>query len=136
MASRNGWLRLGFLYFNDIPMSCQLWISANRHAYILKLFYDEKYQDLAPGKILTAELMKYVIDIDKAELIDYVHGDEAYKKDWTPKRRERKGVVVYNKNYAGQYLRFLSNSILPRINKSRYLRKSKEIIKNLFLTNS
>lgn len=129
MTARNGWLRLGFLFLDGCPMAGQLWICANECAYILKLFYDQKYEKYAPGKILTAEMIKYVIDFDKVKTIDYVHGDESYKKDWMPKRRERKGVLIFNNNLKGQYLAFVMNKIQPAFNKNRYLRTTKEIIK-------
>ena len=128
MAAAKGWLRLGFLFLNHSPMACQFWICANQQAYILKLFYDENYQQYAPGKILTAEMMKYVIDIDKVKAIDYLHGDEPYKKDWMTKFRERRGIVVFNKNIKGGYLALLNNRILPMVNENRYLKKMKETI--------
>jgi CelD/BcsL family acetyltransferase involved in cellulose biosynthesis len=131
MAAKNGWLRIGFLFLDNSPMSCQFWISANQYAYILKLFYDQKYGKYAPGKILTAEMMKYVIDIDKVTTVDYVSGDDSYKKDWTPQKRERKGLLVFNDSIKGKYLALLTNKIQPAINKHKYLRKSKKIIKNI-----
>jgi CelD/BcsL family acetyltransferase involved in cellulose biosynthesis len=130
MIAAKGWLRLGFLFFDHSPMACQFWICANQQAYILKLFYDESYQQYAPGKILTAEMMKYVIDIDKVKVIDYLHGDENYKKDWTPKFRERRGIMVFNQNIKARYLAFLNNRILPAINENEYLKKMKEMILN------
>jgi CelD/BcsL family acetyltransferase involved in cellulose biosynthesis len=128
MAAINGWLRLGFLYFNDVPIACQFWISTDSYAYIVKLFYDENYQQYAPGKILSAHMAKHVIDVDRVQTIDYLHGDEPYKKDWTPKRRERRGITVYNNNSKGQYLALLNNKILPVFNKYTLLKRAKEIV--------
>ena len=130
VAATNGWLRLGFLFFNGSAIACQFWICENHYAYILKLFYDQKYEKYAPGKILAAEMMKYVIDIDKVTTIDYLHGDDSYKKDWTPKRRERKGIRIYGKTIKGRYLNLLDNKILPIVNKNEKLRKLKGIIAN------
>jgi len=48
-------------------------------------------------------MMKYVIDMDGVNIVDYVQGDEAYKEDWTPKRRERCGVLIFNNNIKGKY---------------------------------
>ncbi len=128
VAAKNGWLRLGFLFLNGIPLACQFWLCANRSADIVKLFYDQEYSKYAAGKILTVEMMKYVIDVDKVYAIDYLHGDESYKKDWTPKRRERKQILIYNNNMRGSYLYLITSFILPIVNKNRYFRKIKEFI--------
>jgi CelD/BcsL family acetyltransferase involved in cellulose biosynthesis len=128
MAARKGWLRLGFLLLDGIPIASQFWISCNKHAFILKTVYDQAYKRYSPGKILTSELMKFVIDIDKVKALDYVQGDETYKRDWAPKRRERNGILIFNSSIRGRWLAFLNMRILPVANKNRYLRKVKEMI--------
>lgn len=128
IAANNGWLRLGFLFHNSLPIASQFWISCHETSFILKTVYDQNYKKHSPGKILSAEMFKYVIDIDGVKTIDYVQGDETYKRDWTPERRERKGVMVYNKNLKGQYLVFLNNRLLPKISVNKYLRTIKEIV--------
>jgi CelD/BcsL family acetyltransferase involved in cellulose biosynthesis len=129
MAVKNDWLRLGFLFFNNFPIASQFWLICNDTAYILKTAYDQEFKKHSPGKILTSEMIKYAIDVDRAKTIDYVQGDEAYKQDWTPKRRERKGLVGFNNNIKGKYLEFLMNKILPVVNNNQYLKRVKEIIK-------
>jgi len=130
MAARNGWLRLGFLFLNNYPISSQFWISCNDTAFIMKTVYDQDYKKFSPGKILTAEMMKYVIDIDKVKTVDYLQGDESYKQDWMPGKRERKGILFYNNNMKGNYLAVLNNRILPLFNKYKSLKKIKGIIVN------
>jgi CelD/BcsL family acetyltransferase involved in cellulose biosynthesis len=128
MVARNGWLRLGFLFLDDVPISAQFWLTCNSCAYILKTVYDQAYKKYSPGKVLTAELARYVIDVDNVSVIDYQHGDEAYKQDWTPKRRERKGLIVYNNSIKGRYLSFLNDRILPTVNQRKFLRRAKELV--------
>jgi CelD/BcsL family acetyltransferase involved in cellulose biosynthesis len=127
MAARNNWLRLGFLFFNNVAMASQFWLACDGTAYILKTVYDQKFKKYSPGKILTSEMMKYVIDNDQVKTADYIHGDEAYKEDWAPKRRERKGILIYNNNIKGQYLRILNERVSPILNKNKYLKKSKAL---------
>jgi hypothetical protein len=131
IAVRNGWLRMGFLLYNDLPIATQFWLSCNGTAYILKTVYDQNYKKYSPGKILTTEMFKYIIDVDKVKMIDYVQGDEPYKKDWTPQRRERKGIIVYNNNVKGRYLGLLNNKVLPVLRKSQYMRKLKDVVKGV-----
>jgi Acetyltransferase (GNAT) domain len=91
-----GWLRLGIAYVNNEPAAAQLWVVTNGIANIYKLAYDERYARLSLGTILTAHLMEYVIDVDKVREVDYLTGDDAYKKDWMSDRRERFGMVAFN----------------------------------------
>jgi len=96
MASKQGVLRLGIAYINDVPAAAQLWIVADDTAYIYKLAYDEKHKKLSIGSILTATLMRYAIDVDKVKCVDYLSGDDAYKKEWMSDRRERWGIMIFN----------------------------------------
>lgn len=96
IASRQGGLRLGLAYLNDEAVAAQLWIVADNTAYIYKLAYDEKYKKLSIGSILTATLMRHVVDVDKVDYVDYLSGDDAYKKEWMSHRRERWGIMIFN----------------------------------------
>ena len=125
LAKEKGWLRSGFLFLNGVPIASQLWIVCNRVAYIHSLNFDEAYRQFIPGVILSTEMMKYVIDIDKVIEVDYLRGDEPYKKDWTPNRRERKGITIFNHNLRGRFLSFLMTGILPIAEKHPYLLSAK-----------
>lgn len=90
-----GKLRLGFARVAGHPVAAQIWIVNHGKASIYKLAYDEDYAAYAPGTLLTAHLMQHVIDQDRVLEIDYLVGDEAYKKSWMSHRRERWGIVAY-----------------------------------------
>jgi len=128
LAIRKGWLRLGLLFLDGYPIATQFWLSCNNIAYILKTVYDKKYKIFSPGKILTLHMFKYAIDNDRVTTIDYVQGDELYKKDWTPQRRERKEIIVYNDSMKGRYLHFVNNTLLPLLKKSKYVQKFKDFV--------
>ena len=95
-AERCGALRLGLAYIGDEVIAAQLWIVADNTAYIFKLAYDESYKKLSAGTILTTTLMKHVINVDKVAVVDYLCGDDPYKKEWMSSRRERWGVMAFN----------------------------------------
>jgi CelD/BcsL family acetyltransferase involved in cellulose biosynthesis len=40
--------------------------------------------------------MRHVIESDMVKEIDYLIGDDAYKQDWMPLRRERHGLIAFN----------------------------------------
>jgi hypothetical protein len=131
MAARKGWLRLAFLFHDDVPLAAQFWIVSGRTAYILKTVYDQHYKKYSPGKVLTSEMFRHVIDVDGVSVIDYVQGDEDYKKDWTPKRRERRGILVYNATVRGRCLSFVDGTIIPFVNGNRPLRSLKQALSSL-----
>jgi len=91
-----GALRLGLVYVDGEAAAAQLWIVHGGAALIYKLAYDERYADLSVGTILTATLMQHVLDIDKVDEVDYLSGDDAYKKHWMSHRRERWGILAMN----------------------------------------
>lgn len=95
-CAEHGWLRLGIAWLNDRPIAAQIWIVANKKANIYKLAYDEEYKAYAPGTLLTAQMMQHVIQQDAVDEVDYLIGDDQYKKTWMNKRRERWGIVAYN----------------------------------------
>jgi CelD/BcsL family acetyltransferase involved in cellulose biosynthesis len=95
-AAERGWLRLGIVWLKAEPVAAQVWIVANGKADIYKLAYDEAFKDYSPGTVLTARLMQHVIECDAVSEVDYLVGDDAYKKDWMSDRRERWGIVAYN----------------------------------------
>jgi Acetyltransferase (GNAT) domain len=131
LVCKKGWLRFAFLYADDVPISSQRWIVCQKKAYIWSLLYDQDYKKYSPGSILSCELCRYVIDEDKVNTIDYLTGDEPYKKFWTPNRRERRGILIFNNNIKGNVLAFLILSILPLFEKSRFLRSAKKKISGL-----
>jgi len=91
-----GALRLGIVYVDGEPAAAQLWIMHNRRALIYKLAYDERFADLSVGTILSAALFEHALDIDRVSEVDYLSGDDAYKKDWMSHRRERWGILALN----------------------------------------
>lgn len=101
----HGWLRLGLVWMGDVPVAAQVWIVAHGRAAIYKLAYDEAHGHLAPGTVLSARLMEHVIDVDRVREVDYLVGDDAYKRDWMTHRRERRGLVAYDlSTWRGRWL--------------------------------
>jgi hypothetical protein len=92
-ASELGWLRLAVLYIDDDPAAAQVWFVTHGRASIFRLAYDERWQRYSPGSILTAFLMRRVIDTDRVSHLDFLTGDERYKQDWMSERNERWRLV-------------------------------------------
>lgn len=101
LCARKGWLRMGVVWLGEKPIAAQLWIVANGRAAIFKLAYDEAYRRLGAGTALTAHLMKCAIEHDRVYEVDYLIGDDAYKRDWMNQRKERWGLVAFNPRTLG-----------------------------------
>ena len=96
LAANKDWLRLGLLELDGRAVAAQLWLVAGGTAYIVKLAHDKQYDALGVGTVLTGHLMQHVLDVDHVQHLDYLIGDDAYKRNWTPLRRERRGLVAFN----------------------------------------
>jgi CelD/BcsL family acetyltransferase involved in cellulose biosynthesis len=101
LCARKGWLRMGVVWLGEKPIAAQLWIVANGRAAIFKLAYDEAYRRLGAGTALTAHLMKNAIEHERVYEVDYLIGDDAYKRDWMNQRKERWGLVAFNPRTLG-----------------------------------
>jgi hypothetical protein len=95
-CAEEGWLRLGLVFVDHEPIAAQLWVVNGGHATIFKLAHDEKFAELSAGSILTARMMKHVIEVDKVQEVDFGSGDDPYKRNWLPNRRERWGILALN----------------------------------------
>ncbi len=99
LAAEQGWLRLGIARLDGRPIAAQLWLLASGKAMIVKLAYDGEYAHTSVGTVLTAHLMRHVIDVDKVSEVDYLMGDDPYKRDWMSHRRERYGLIAFNPRF-------------------------------------
>lgn len=96
LLAANGRLRLGIARLNGRPIAVQLWIVQGERAAIFKLAHREDSTEHAAGTLLTAHLMEHVISVDRVREVDYLIGDDDYKKNWMSQRRERWGIVAFN----------------------------------------
>lgn len=97
MAADTGALRLGQLWLDGEVVASQVWLVHGGKASIYKLAYVPGHEKLSLGSVLTAALMQHVIDCDKVAEVDYLMGDDAYKQDWMTHRRERVGLIAFDR---------------------------------------
>lgn len=101
MAARQGWLRLGLLNYEGQAIAAQLWFVVNGRALIYKIAYDQAQSALSAGAVLTADMIRRAIDEDRVHEVDYLSGDDAYKRHWMSHRRERFGIIAFNPRTLG-----------------------------------
>jgi CelD/BcsL family acetyltransferase involved in cellulose biosynthesis len=95
-CAEQGWLRLGIAYLDGQPAAAQLWTVVEGTASIFKLAYDERFEKESVGTVLSSLLMQHVLEVDKVRSVDYLTGDDPYKRDWMSHRRERWGIIAFN----------------------------------------
>ena len=97
LCADRGALRLGVVWLGETPIAAQLWIVWGGRAEIFKVAYDEAHKALSPGTVLTAALMHHVLGSDHVTEVDYGVGDDPYKSLWMTQRRERWGLIAYDR---------------------------------------
>ena len=96
ICAERGWLRLGLATISGTPVAAHFWFVIDGVASIWKLAYDEEHAKTSAGTLLTAHLMRHVLDVDQVAEVDYLTGDDAYKAAWMTHRRERIGLMACN----------------------------------------
>ena len=125
-TAAKGQLRLGLITLGDLPVAAQIWIVCAETALIFKLAFDPSRRNMSVGTLLTARMLQSAIEDDRVQEIDYLIGDDAYKKDWMTHRRERFGIVAFNprsanglaaaaRHYAGRQIRRLQARFADRL---------------------
>jgi hypothetical protein len=93
-AAGAGALRLGVLRLAGVPVAAQLWLAAGGVATVHKLAHDEARRALSPGTVLTALMIRHLLDREQVPALDFGRGDDALLAGWTGQRRARIGVLL------------------------------------------
>lgn len=94
-AAAAGALRLGILRSEGQVIAAQIWIVANGAAMVVKLAHDEAFKPLSPGTVLTARMIRHLLD-EGVQRLDFGRGDDPYKQSWTTQRGQLIGIVLAN----------------------------------------
>lgn len=121
-AAEAGLLRLGVLRdaADATPIAAQYWLLEpdRRRATVPKLFHDEARRASSPGTVLTAQMVRHLIEADGVRILDFGRGDDPYKAQWAPERvpligmlladpRHPLGAAALARHLAGRLLRSL-----------------------------
>jgi hypothetical protein len=93
-AATTGVLRLGVLRQGGEPIAAQYWTVSAGTATLHKLAHDERERALSPGTVLTALMLRRLIEHECVRALDFGRGDDSYKAGWTGQRRQRIGVLL------------------------------------------
>lgn len=98
-----GALRMGIAEIDGQPVAAQFWTVEGGTAWIHKLAHDEAHRAHSPGTLLTAALLRHVIDEDHVDTVDFGTGDDAYKRDWMEAQRPRFALRFYRPAAVGHW---------------------------------
>lgn len=95
-SAERGWLRLGVAWLDGKPIAAQFWLVNDRKAWIYKIAYDAQQSGHSPGTLLTGHMIESLFNSGEVDEIDYLTGDDPFKRDWMTHRRERWGLVAFD----------------------------------------
>ena len=95
-AAGAGLLRFGVWSLNAEPVAVQFWMVKDGRAIVLKLAHDEAYTAYSPGTVLTALMLRHLLDQEHVARIDFGRGDDGYKQGWAGQRRQHIGLLLVN----------------------------------------
>ena len=95
-AASLGIAQVGIWWIGDTPAAAQFWIVEHGRATVLKLAHDEAFKEHSPGTVLTAWMVRRMIEQMQVSELNFGRGDDAYKRDWVGSRRQRTGVMLIN----------------------------------------
>ncbi len=88
--------RLGTLTLDGRAVASQFWLVEGDRATIYKLAYHPEFARLSVGTLLTTEMFRHAIDVDRVSEVDFGLGDEAYKLDWVDAERQIVGLEAFH----------------------------------------
>lgn len=123
-AAAAGALRLGLLRrrADDVPIAAQYWIldRGGRRATVPKLFHLEAARAASPGTVLTAMMLRRLIEEEGVRELDFGRGDDAYKALWVGERTQRIGLLLADPRHPAGFL------ALARQAAGRLLRRARQ----------
>jgi CelD/BcsL family acetyltransferase involved in cellulose biosynthesis len=100
-AASLGLARLGVWSIDEVPAAAQFWIVEHGWARVLKLAHDEAFKAHSPGTVLTAWMIRHMIEREHVVGLDFGRGDDPYKQGWVGHRGQRIGMLLINPRRPG-----------------------------------
>lgn len=95
-AAAIGAVRMGVMWSGIQAVAAQYWIVSDRVGMVLKLAHDDTFKPLSPGTLLTAHMIRHLLEHDQVDGLDFGRGDDDYKQLWTLDRHQRFGLLLAN----------------------------------------
>ena len=96
-----GVLRLAVMRRAGLAVAAQYWTVQDGVATVLKLAHDDDARAISPGTLLTAHVIRMLLEQEWIQELDFGRGDDPYKQSWAGGRRQRIGVMLANPRRPG-----------------------------------
>lgn len=114
-CAAEGSLRMVIVTLDDVPVAAEFAIVVERKATMMKTAYDPQFSKESIGAIAVMKAIEHLIDVDNVSSIDFGLDDDPYKSIWVRDRRERWGLVLFNRYTALGWFYWLRFSALQTI---------------------
>ena len=104
MLAQSGELVLFYLHYQQRPVAFQYAYRNGDRYYLPKTGYDEAYADIAPGHLLTLEMMKYFARLGREIVVDYAAETSAASAPWATESIELGHLALSNRPIIGRAL--------------------------------
>jgi hypothetical protein len=89
-------LRFGIVRVGEVPVAAQVWTVEDSGAFCHWRGQDREARHLFPTAHLTAAMLRYLINVDHVQAIDFGTGPEAELADWADERRVLRRLDLFN----------------------------------------
>ena len=97
MTAKQGSLRFLCIYIDGKPAAFEFAIVTGSQCVMMRTSYIQDYQRESVGSVAIMLLIEHVIEKDGVNEIDFGTDDDSYKKTWVCQRRERYGLINFNR---------------------------------------
>lgn len=97
---------LGVLKIDGEPAASQIWVKIDSAWAVFKLAFDPRFTDYSAGTLLMAQLIEGFFAAGPVQALDFLSGDDPYKRDWATQRRPHWGYeAIAGASLLGRALR-------------------------------
>lgn len=96
-TAEQGSLRMLIISIDRIPAAIEMAIVTGGQGVMMRTAYNQEYNRESVGSIAILKMIEYLLEIDGVSEIDFGTDDDPYKAVWVKNRRERWGLVSFNR---------------------------------------
>ena len=96
-TAEQGSLRMLIISIDRIPAAIEMAIVTGGQGVMMRTAYNQEYNRESVGSIAILKMIEYLLEIDGVSEIDFGTDDDPYKAVWVKNRRERWGLVFFNR---------------------------------------
>jgi hypothetical protein len=112
-------LRIAVARVGDAPVAAQLWTTENGRAWCHWRAQDRDARQLHPAAQLTASMLRYLMNVDHVETVDFGIGSEAELGDWAGERQQLRMMEFFNPRMPAVWLPMLGAKAAALVHRPR-----------------